>query len=256
MARLYALLAREARNAVIFRRGPSKQVLLLGWDLRTDRLREGQWLKGRIYERRCDLSPSGELLVYFAANHRPPYGTWTALSRPPWLTALALWPNGSTWGGGGLFVSDKEIELNQGPPYGEPAQGKVPRGIDVHAAKLWRGEDGPILDRRLRRDGWKLDGNVRTRPSPKGRASLRCTLLGIGPGQDGWYQERFALLSGEGERDLGVLDWADWDANGDLLLARQGRLLRLPRGSREPHEVADLRALKFEARESPPTARR
>ena len=89
--RLYVLLARKAPIAVVFRRGPSKQVLLLTWNTETDELRQGQWFKGRIYERRCDLSPSGEKLIYFAAKHRGPHGTWTAVSRPPYLTALAMW---------------------------------------------------------------------------------------------------------------------------------------------------------------------
>ena len=66
--RLYAILARESHRAVVFRRGPSKQVLLVSWNTDTDAFTEGQWLKGRIYERRCDLSPDGELLLYFAAN--------------------------------------------------------------------------------------------------------------------------------------------------------------------------------------------
>ena len=46
-ARLYVLLARESPAAVVFRRGPSKRVLLLSWDTETDELREGQWLNGR-----------------------------------------------------------------------------------------------------------------------------------------------------------------------------------------------------------------
>ncbi|TGU14674.1 hypothetical protein EN799_66055, partial [bacterium M00.F.Ca.ET.156.01.1.1] len=80
--RLYAILARSARTGVIFRRGPSRLVQLIRWDLRTDTFEHGQWLKGRVYERRCDLSPSGELLVYFAATNRLPYGSWTAISKP------------------------------------------------------------------------------------------------------------------------------------------------------------------------------
>jgi hypothetical protein len=55
--RLYCILARETPLAVVFRRGPSKQVLLVLWHTDTDQFHEGQWLKGRIYERRCDLSP-------------------------------------------------------------------------------------------------------------------------------------------------------------------------------------------------------
>lgn len=59
--RLYAILAREAPIAVVFRRGPSKRVLLVLWQTDSDCFYEGQWLKGRIYERRCDLSPKGEV---------------------------------------------------------------------------------------------------------------------------------------------------------------------------------------------------
>src|SRR6516162_6940589 len=102
-ANLFVILARNAPCGVIFRRGPSKQVLVIKWSLRNDTFEGGQWLKGRIYERRCDLSPSGEKLIYFAGNYRSKNGplTWTAVSRTPYLTALAMWPKGDAWGGGG-----------------------------------------------------------------------------------------------------------------------------------------------------------
>lgn len=90
--RLYAILARDGRSAAVFRRGPSKQVLVLRWWLDGDRLEVGQWFNGRIYERRCDLSPDGDLLIYFAAKWQAPFETWTAVSRTPYLTALAFWP--------------------------------------------------------------------------------------------------------------------------------------------------------------------
>ena len=68
--RLDVIVARNARRAVVFRRGPSREVLLSTWDLARDVLVHGQWLRGRIYTQRADLSPSGEYLVYFAAKHR------------------------------------------------------------------------------------------------------------------------------------------------------------------------------------------
>jgi len=51
--RLFGLVARDARTAVVFRRGPSKQVRMLRWDLATDAVTPGQWLSGRIYAERC-----------------------------------------------------------------------------------------------------------------------------------------------------------------------------------------------------------
>src|SRR5437763_3411149 len=109
---LYVILARKAHFGVVFRRGPSKSVLLIGWNTSNDTFEQGQWLKGRIYERRCDLSPDGSLLLYFAANYRKPLYSWSAISRPPFLTALLLWPKGDGWGGGGHFLSQRRIALN------------------------------------------------------------------------------------------------------------------------------------------------
>jgi hypothetical protein len=63
----------------------------------------------------CDLSPDGELLVYFATSYLKPLRTWTAVSRPPYLTALALWPKGDAWGGGGLFRDNRTLQLNCRP---------------------------------------------------------------------------------------------------------------------------------------------
>ena len=70
--RIHVIFAREAPKAVVFRRGPSDQVCTLGWDLETDTFTMGQWLKGRIYEYRSDLSPDGELMIYFATDFRRP----------------------------------------------------------------------------------------------------------------------------------------------------------------------------------------
>ena len=68
-ARLHAILARRGANAVVFRRGPSDKVAVVGWDRSNDTFTLGQWLRGRIYPLRCDLSPSGKHLIYFAAKY-------------------------------------------------------------------------------------------------------------------------------------------------------------------------------------------
>jgi hypothetical protein len=123
--RLYAILAREANRAVVFRRGPSRRVQLLLWHTDTDEFEEGQWFNGRIYERRSDLSPSGKLLIYFAADYKQRYFSWTAVSKPPFLTALALWPKGDCWGGGGLFEKENVIQLNHRDGERQLAAGEV-----------------------------------------------------------------------------------------------------------------------------------
>ena len=68
-ARIHAILPRKGNKAVVFRRGPASCVAVIGWDLATDTFKVGQWLRGRIYPFRCDLSPDGEYLLYFAARY-------------------------------------------------------------------------------------------------------------------------------------------------------------------------------------------
>src|SRR5688572_29305935 len=105
--------------AVIFRRGPSKLTQQLVWDLETDEITRGQWIGGHVYTRRCDISPDGKYLVAAFTNYsqslrdRSKYkfkdewlaSGWTAISRPPYFTALALWFTGGAWNGGGLWES-------------------------------------------------------------------------------------------------------------------------------------------------------
>ena len=68
-ARIHAILAREADKAVVFRRGPSSKTAILEWDLNADKFKLGQWFYGSFYPYRCDISPDGRHLVYFAAKY-------------------------------------------------------------------------------------------------------------------------------------------------------------------------------------------
>src|SRR5215468_8177777 len=116
-ARLHAVLASQAPVGVVFRRGPAKSVCSVLWDRATDRFTLGQWLRGRIYERRSDISPDGKYLIYFAMNGKwesETRGSWTAISRTPYLKAIALLAKGDCWHGGGLFTGDRKYWLNDG----------------------------------------------------------------------------------------------------------------------------------------------
>lgn len=145
--RLFILLARDAPLGLILRRGPSKWCHLILWDTRRDVFTNGAWFRGRIYEDKCDLSPDGTLLVYAVhQGHRLQTSytsSYTAVSRPPWLHALALWPMATTYGGGGRFMDDKHLSLRvpwrngslhlhpDHPPGGLPT-----RRLDVTAAPM------------------------------------------------------------------------------------------------------------------------
>jgi len=134
----------------------------------------GQWLKGPIYENRCDLSPDGRYFIYFAYDGRPhrEHGpSWTAVSRAPWLKAIALYSKGSTWGGGGYFtgartywLDDEHVcvqdtrevrrdERNVWPRIGHDRW--VETGWRFHKSMDAHGEEEGFREKELPR-GWKL----------------------------------------------------------------------------------------------------
>ncbi len=161
--RLHFLLARQAPIGVLFRRGPTRWVRIIKWNVAEDTFEPGQWFNGRIYEKRSDLSPDGTKLVYFAQKinrktleDREYTYAWTAVSRPPFLTALALWPKGDCWNGGGLFESDTHLWLNHYPSEGQPHADHPPGTLQVSYNEISRGEDHTVLAPRLTRDGWPL----------------------------------------------------------------------------------------------------
>ena len=287
-ARIFAILARKSSFAVIFRRGPSNSVLLIGWDTSNDSFQTGQWLKGRIYERRCDLSPDGKLLIYFAAKHPTPMYSWSAISRPPFLAALALWRKADGWGGGGHFLSQRRIALNHRPDEMKIADGfSIPKWLRVEPFGQhpgW-GEDDPIWSARLQRDGWILVSSptatkndfgkkVLWEPSPAitwrkqnpkwpKKHALDMSIVGIGEKNGPWYMtEHCVVRNGKDLDRLGRSDWADWDHSGDLLFAMDGCVYRVrcKQGVLDPledaKEIADFSHMKFERREAPPAGLR
>ncbi len=117
--RLHVIFAREAHEAVIFRRGPAAWCQVIRWDTQQDKFDAGAWIRGRIYPEKCDLSPDGILLLTFIhQGHkvRTSYtDSWNAVSRSPWLEALGLWPQGTTYGGGGRFIDNRSIVIRNCP---------------------------------------------------------------------------------------------------------------------------------------------
>jgi len=162
-ARLHVVFARDKRVGVVFRRGPSKQVATYLWDREQDSFELGQWLKGRIYERRSDLSPDGKYLIYFAMNGKwntKVQGAWTAISIAPWLKAINLYAKGDCWNGGGLFTSNNTFWLNDGGCCGHTKlQDSKDISIDnsgVYDNTIGNNEDLGVYYNRLLRDGWKI----------------------------------------------------------------------------------------------------
>jgi hypothetical protein len=183
-ARLFIVFARKSPTAVIFRRGPSKWVQLIKWNTKQDTFELGQWFNGRIYERRSDLSPDGSLLIYFAQKisarskkDREYTYAWTAISRPPYLMALALWPKGDCWHGGGSFKNRRVVLLNHKPSVAKPHKKHQPQRLLVIPNPKAHGEDDPVF-------------------------SIQQFLVA----------------------NIERASWADWDQQGRLVVARDGKI--------------------------------
>lgn len=267
--RMHVLIARDAPVAVVFRRGPAKQVATLSWNLKTDEISLGQWLKGRIYAYRSDLSPDGKHMIYFAMNGRwsdAMRGSWTAVSKAPWLTALHVYPWGDCWNGGGLFLDNQRYWLN-----GKAARLEVacplkavdtpPLGIVPHF-----GECPGIYLPKLARDGWMQTGESRAKGESmwhfekpvRANWTLRKTFhagIAKGPNKE-CYFETYALTGpGQTSMDMQGVEWADIH-NRSVLYAKGGALWRMrihAKSASEAKQVADLSDMQFERRTAPYT---
>jgi len=141
-ARIYGVVARAARCAVVFRRGVFGSYC-------------GIWqpMRSKPDNGSRDVCTSG------VATYRQP-ATGSCISRlrfstsllldgdkrPPYLTALALLPKGDCWGGGGLFHTQRHLRLNHRPNKIQLSAGfALPRRFQVEPLgdHSGRGEDAP-----------------------------------------------------------------------------------------------------------------
>lgn len=281
-ARLFGIVARAAPLVVIMRRGPTRWVRLLLWHTDTDVVESGQWFHGRIFERRCDLSPDGQLFVYFASKlsvggnqEHPTVGySWTAVSRPPYFIALKLWPKGDSWNGGGLFESNSTLLLNHHTASAEKKK-RIARLNTISEPAPWyhfMTEDGPIYHARLQRDGWQLTQQAHwdrphslleiqgtyifdppgiwEKPRPDSPMLLRMTEFGLDYRHMGEkHVLDFSLISpDQPEILIQGAEWADWDQRGRLVYAKDGQLFAddLSQPSLTPRLIADLNDMRPE----------
>jgi hypothetical protein len=270
MAKLYCILAREAETGLIFRRGPSKQVCLISWNLKNNTFVSGQWFKGRIYERKCDLSPDGKKLAYHAAKHHGTVPSLIAVSTPPFLTAHVLWKAIGTWNGQTLFETNNILALwtYRSDISLEPAlEMTVPRQLHV-TPRPWPGYFHKLADHdRLLRDGWIVhSGNPLYRGGPETRDPPVFYRKYMADETQGAHLELSATSDGsctyklrddfENEFELAA-NWADirgrhvFFSQGGKLFSRLVAKKRTLTGKGSAQELADFSDMKFAPVEAP-----
>ncbi|WP_221795201.1 hypothetical protein [Oceanobacter mangrovi] len=84
-------------------------------------------------------------------------GSWTAISRTPWLKSVSLYAKGDCWHGGGLFLDEKEFWLNDGRGHEQLMDSsEIKRNESYKPSKQYGGECLHVYYNRLQRDGWVL----------------------------------------------------------------------------------------------------
>jgi hypothetical protein len=231
----------------------------------------GQWLRARIYERRCDLSPDGRYLIYFAMNGRwksSTGGSWTAVSRAPYLKAIAMFGKGDGWHGGGLFTGKRSYWLNDGAGHHPmKSSSELARDLKFRAEPNFGGECPGVYYHRLQRDGWTMgeyrqgsgmqESTIFDRSMGGGWILRRIAHAQIGaPPGKGCYWDEHQLVRTASKRSEAHPDWewADLD-RGSVVFASGGRLYRArpsrATGLQKPALLHDFNGMEFEALAAP-----
>ena len=240
--RLHVLLARKSPMAVVIRRGPSTQTAAIGWDRATDTFTLGQWLKGRIYPFRSDISPDGTHWIYFAYKKTSGY---TVMAKTPYLKAVDFHGKGDCYDGGGLFLSNSKYWLNDRYFVKEKFQHqsafRVTLALPEHMDNDSCEESHRIYFPRLLRDGWCHAGktksddtiDVLTKEMPAGWLLIKHFTAG--------KREAHLLRNGQNGATIAAPDWewAEWDGTR-LLWAEQGRIKTGTLSSDGLHDVREL----------------
>jgi len=186
--------------------------------------------------------------------------SWTAISRTPYLKALALWWNGTGWNGGGLFADNGGFYLNRPP---ERITDTVP-GVQYRRLKElplpdelrewgWaedHSECPMVYLPRLERDGWRITHDAdgwwwKLQKKVPGNLILEKTFgfdLKLG------YRETHKLLSPAGEV---VIDgknwmWAEFDTyRKRIVYAEAGKIHAVDPQTLKPKELYDFNDMKY-----------
>jgi hypothetical protein len=260
-ARLHVLLARNAKVGLVIRRGPSKSVCTVLWNRERNTFMLGQWMRGRIYERRSDLSPDGKHFIYFAMNGRwesETKGAWTAIARVPYLKAIDLFAKGDCWHGGGLFLSNCEFWLNDGSGHAElKKSSRLKRNPDGHPPDYFGGECLTVYYNRLKRDGWVMlneeleEMTLFEKQLPRSWTLRKLAFSEIyAPAGRGCYWDAHELRQKSTNTVLAFpeWEWADY-VDGRLVFAVEGQLraAQLGRGKLTGEKLLhDFNDMKFE----------
>ena len=219
------LLARNAPVGVILRRGPTDWVRLIKWHTDDDTFELGHWFHGHIYEHCSSLSPDGNKLIYGASQYhrQSDLNAWTAISKPPWLTAIVFWPAESTWEIGGRFKDDNTVclRLHDHKPIPRDPLPTDLKVLDCHSCSSSNNDVNVFKE--IQDDQVWPHKVVQCKPHTKGHLGLIKTTTQY---KDGRHRKSYGIRNLETMQDepLKGIKWADWDQRGRLVYPKEGKL--------------------------------
>jgi hypothetical protein len=270
--RVFGVTATANDVVAVIRRGPSGWFHLGRWDLAHRTYEPGAWLHGTLYPQRCDLSPDGR---YFSAFTLRPWrqaawpagNTYVSISRLPWLTSLAAWATAGTCSWGVAFAADRGV-WDLGPPdVGDAEPLRRQWGLELNRAVAFAVErrrgwhETSDTPPRKANDYWDEQRGDRLRMEklrPDGRARLvvgghYAAFRGTGSRANHYW-----LDTGDGATPLLGVQWAEWAADGMLLVATTSGALQIRDAFRSgtPEWSVDLSSLVPAPAPPPQDARR
>ncbi len=242
LPRVFGIPAASAPIVAVLRRGPTGWSHLGRWDVARGVYAPGAWIRANLYPQRCDLSPDGRWFCYFTLKGSARWevgATYVAISRLPWLTALAAWTTCGTWTRGLHFVEDRKVWQVGAPQAGEVGPCRKRFGLAVtrpatFAVERRRGwTETPDSPPRAPGDTWderRADAVTMAKVRPRSGGTTRLTVRGYFaafrtslPGSP--KPLRYAIVEAGRVLPLEGIQWADWAADGRLLVATtEGKL--------------------------------
>jgi hypothetical protein len=237
------------------------------WRVDQGSVSHGAWLAARIYPERSAISPDGKLLATFVLDPRPDsaWEAYFAVSKLPWLHALAAWETVGTWTTGAHFESDRDLLLAGGCVAAQPDHGSFPGEVTFAPvdtrwirARLFR-ELRTGWAEALEGEAWKAElpapletspgAVVLTRRSPHEGDPRALVLVSLGERQ----REYYVLRDGHPTALDDVVS-AEWGPDGSILAATGSGHLRMIGPEGETLWTYDMNRVEPDPRPAPPWA--
>ncbi len=240
-ARLNCIITSDRKKVVIYRKGPAKWTQLILWDLKSDQCQEGQWIHGSVYPQKSDISPDGKYIATSIAKYSIErtenniYNSWTAISKPPFFSALFTLFEKEGQARGGYFEENNHFVYNgkrdQIESRGLVFNDKFKLSFKPYSNKFKIYGEFPLYDRRITKFGWitnvEFEGNHQKTITPqlkKKKINPNVSVLLERYTNNFKIESKYYISQNEKKSIIENAEWMEVDFKNRILLAKQGSI--------------------------------